>query len=310
MSILGVDVAVHQGPSLDWKTIEFAGVRFAILKATQGASYKDPTFEKNYEGATAAGLDVGAYHWLSPSEDPASQAKNLLSCIAGKKLLHRVACDFEDAGFKALGKKEATLRAETFIKAVQDATGALVECYTGKWFMMECAEDSAFLADCPLWHAEYPSTKRGGATKADYEAAVAALPPGGPHIASVWESRGRSAVKWQFDGDNGLLLPQKVDSDFNLFLGDEKAYSAYLLNGVLPTPPPKEIPFLPTVLNVQKVLRAVGLLADKDVDGVDGPRTRAAVKEFQKSRGLYVDGVVGSETTKALAIEWKRLGLS
>lgn len=309
MIVLGVDVAGHQGPNLDWKQIEDAGVRFAILKATQGKSIKDSTFEKNYERASAAGLDVGAYHWLSPSDDPKVQAAYLLNAVAGKKLRHRVACDFEDPGFKALGKKEATRRAEIFIKTAQDRTGALVECYTGKWFMMECATDSAFLADCPLWHAEYPSTKRGGATAADYKAAVAALPAGGPHIASVWESRGRAAVKWQFDGDKGLLLPQKIDSDFNLFLGDEAAYAAYLDRGVLPTPPPKEVPFVPTALNVQKVLAALGYLTAADVDGFDGPKTRGAVKAFQKDRGLFVDGVVGSQSTKALAAEWKRLGL-
>lgn len=38
------------------------------------------------------------------------------------------------------------------------------------------------------------------------------------------------------------------------------------------------------------------------VDGVDGPKTRAAVKEFQRRSGLYVDGIPGPKTLKALGL--------
>jgi peptidoglycan hydrolase-like protein with peptidoglycan-binding domain len=41
-------------------------------------------------------------------------------------------------------------------------------------------------------------------------------------------------------------------------------------------------------------------LGDVKVDGVYGPETEAAVRQFQTSRGLAVDGVVGQQTTSAL----------
>ena len=48
--------------------------------------------------------------------------------------------------------------------------------------------------------------------------------------------------------------------------------------------------------DVKKVQRALGLPAD----GIFGPQTRAAVREFQARNGLAVDGIVGPQTRAAL----------
>ena len=50
---------------------------------------------------------------------------------------------------------------------------------------------------------------------------------------------------------------------------------------------------------LQVALRAVGLYGDS-VDGVAGPRTRAAVRALQARRGLVVDGIAGPRTRRAL----------
>ncbi len=52
------------------------------------------------------------------------------------------------------------------------------------------------------------------------------------------------------------------------------------------------------VQNVQKALIACGF--EVDVDGVYGPITEAAVRRFQKSRGLTIDGIAGPATLNAL----------
>jgi GH25 family lysozyme M1 (1,4-beta-N-acetylmuramidase) len=57
----GIDVS-HYQEVIDWPKVARSGVRFAYLKATQGASFVDPKLAENYAGAVGAGIAVGLYH--------------------------------------------------------------------------------------------------------------------------------------------------------------------------------------------------------------------------------------------------------
>ncbi|MET0959505.1 MAG: peptidoglycan-binding domain-containing protein [Psychrobacillus psychrotolerans] len=52
------------------------------------------------------------------------------------------------------------------------------------------------------------------------------------------------------------------------------------------------------VTEVQKLLNAAGYKLI--IDGIEGPLTISAIKDFQKKKGLTVDGVVGTKTLAAL----------
>ena len=62
---------------------------------------------------------------------------------------------------------------------------------------------------------------------------------------------------------------------------------------------------VPEVKAIQFLLRARGFYASQP-DGVFGPLTTAAVKKFQRSRSLKVDGVVGPATFPKLVQSVKR----
>jgi N-acetylmuramoyl-L-alanine amidase len=57
------------------------------------------------------------------------------------------------------------------------------------------------------------------------------------------------------------------------------------------------------VKDVQRRLRKAGFHSGP-IDGVFGPQTAAAVQAFQISRGLLIDGEVGTQTAKALGVRW------
>jgi peptidoglycan hydrolase-like protein with peptidoglycan-binding domain len=58
------------------------------------------------------------------------------------------------------------------------------------------------------------------------------------------------------------------------------------------------------IRTLQHLLRARGHAVD--VDGIFGPMTDAAVRAFQKERGLAVDGIVGPHTWRALIVQVQR----
>jgi lysozyme len=74
-AVKGVDVSHHQG-DIDWQALRAAGVSFAYIKATEGASFRDPRFAGNWRRSRDAGVLRGAYHYFSLCKPGAEQAAN------------------------------------------------------------------------------------------------------------------------------------------------------------------------------------------------------------------------------------------
>lgn len=68
MTLKGIDVSEWQG-TIDWRKVAKDGVQFAVIHAGYGRelSQKDKYFERNYAGARAAGIKVGAFGTATPT---------------------------------------------------------------------------------------------------------------------------------------------------------------------------------------------------------------------------------------------------
>ena len=152
MTVTGPDISSHQHPPsrIDFRAVKAAGHSLVIVKATEGATYQSQYFRQDITDARAAGLAVGAYHWVSPTSPADAQARNFLATISGaigpRDL--PLALDFEQAG-----AGHATLDA---IRAALQAAGWPTMTYTypafwsrnGKADCVNCGRD-------PLWFADY-----------------------------------------------------------------------------------------------------------------------------------------------------------
>lgn len=83
----GVDVSSWQHPGgkpIDWAEVYKAGYTFAMIKATQGDYYTNPYLVEDFEGAHAAGLICGAYHFYMEGIAATEQADYFGHALAGR----------------------------------------------------------------------------------------------------------------------------------------------------------------------------------------------------------------------------------
>ncbi len=98
----GVDVSNHQG-SIDWAALKQQGIEFAYLRlglrgyGEQGSLYTDRSFAQYYEGAKAAGIDVGVYFFSQALtvREAAGEALYALKLLDGRALDLPVYYDWE-----------------------------------------------------------------------------------------------------------------------------------------------------------------------------------------------------------------------
>lgn len=84
-TVHGIDVSRHQD-EIDWQKVESMRsdsirISFVFIKATEGITRQDPSFEQNWKAIKKTKLIRGAYHFYYPSRDALKQAKNFISQV-------------------------------------------------------------------------------------------------------------------------------------------------------------------------------------------------------------------------------------
>lgn len=77
----GIDVSHYQG-SIDWDQVAGAEkISYVYIKATEGATYVDDTYERNLREVRRVGLSVGSYHFYRPNTNWREQLDNLTNNV-------------------------------------------------------------------------------------------------------------------------------------------------------------------------------------------------------------------------------------
>ena len=159
MELYGIDVSHYQG-NIDWEAVAKTGIDFAFVKAggSEDGIYTESMFEKNYTGAKAAGLNVGAYYFPGPKfiseEAGIADARRFLDIIAGKTFEMPVALDLEATAPE--DKVGATTAAIAFCK-VMEAAGYYIMIYGGDIFTFNDKLELNRLDKFDKWVARYGS---------------------------------------------------------------------------------------------------------------------------------------------------------
>jgi len=168
-TLRGVDVSTYQG-NVDWRAVSSDGIRFAMIKATQGRSVSNPNlrnfadsrFSDNVIEATDNGIVCGAYHYLTAMNEAEAvqEAEVLLSAITPyrAKLVLGAAVDVEDSRLPR-DRNQLTAIVRAFCRRMQQ-TGIPIMVYTNPDFLQNRMRN---LTEYGLWLAlwrdkEYPPT--------------------------------------------------------------------------------------------------------------------------------------------------------
>lgn len=263
MTLKGIDVSEWQG-TIDWRKVAKYGVQFAVIHAGYGRelSQKDKYFERNYAGARAAGIKVGAF-WYSYADSVAraeQEARTCLKVLDGKHLDLPVFFDQEyEPGILKLSTKTRTDIVLKFLETIK-AAGRPCGLYSSTDFITTKLQANRLTA-YPLWIAEYGS-------KLHYTGKV---------WAWQYTDKGRVAgIKVRVDMDHGYFAQTQTGNTGLLRKGD-KGDDVKLL---------------------QHRLNLLGWRLTED--GIWGVKTDSAVRGYQYRAGLTVDGIVGAKTKAAL----------
>lgn len=155
-NIQGIDVSHWQGV-IDWNKVKHAGIEFAIIKVggSDAGFYKDSAFERNYAGAKAAGLKVGAYYFVgkycTSSIDGMADAQRFVKLVEGKDFDLPLFIDIEVT--PPAKKKGATDAVLAFCQVMKD-NGYSTGIYTSRAFLADRLEDDR-LDGITKWVAEW-----------------------------------------------------------------------------------------------------------------------------------------------------------
>lgn len=147
----GIDVSHHQG-YIDWKTVASDGtVKFAYIKATEGATHQDTRYDYNITAARERGIKVGSYHYFHPDVPVKEQAENFLhiTCAYPQDLVPAI--DIEEYG--GLSPQQVCDSIAYFAALLQEQWHARPLLYTHQKFYNDYLQNS--FNEYPLWIARY-----------------------------------------------------------------------------------------------------------------------------------------------------------
>jgi lysozyme len=194
----GVDVSRHQG-AIDWRALAATDVRFAYIKATEGADFRDDRFASNWRDAGEVGIKRGAYHYFTLCRPGTAQAANFIASVPSYGDLPPVV-DIEQKSPCRQGPQVTDVAGElvAYLSALETHYGVRPIIYTTREFNDLHFADG--LAGEKFW-------LRNLFAQPDFR-------------RDAW-------VFWQYSHDGkrpGISGPV----DLNYFRGDDKAFAAYL----------------------------------------------------------------------------------
>ncbi len=165
----GIDISYHNYnlyadgyETLNWDAIKVAGIEYVIIRVGDAAIGIDPTFEKSYADAKAAGLDVGVYFYTRAMsvEEIRREAYLVLSALEGKQFEYPIYLDLEDDSIKGVHPSLLNEMCIEFFTVLQ-RSGYYTGLYLNRDWLTTVIDSDTALSCFEIWYARYPTVAEG-----------------------------------------------------------------------------------------------------------------------------------------------------
>lgn len=149
----GIDVSIWQG-EIDYERVKANEIEVVYIRSSEGSSYVDPYYLRNYNDAKENGLQVGFYHFLTATtvEEAVVQADFFVSLVGGLEPDCRLAMDFEQ--FDGLNVEQINEISLAFLKRVEERSGKEVVIYSDAYNARDTFGEE-LAKNYPIWVADY-----------------------------------------------------------------------------------------------------------------------------------------------------------
>lgn len=286
MSLTGIDVSSYQG-TINWWAVKQNGIDFAILKVIRKDLNPDKKFEENWKNCEAYGMKVQGvynYSYATTVAKARSDAKRVLAILGNRKPM--VWMDVEDAVMKNLEKNLISI-INAYGKVITDA-GLAFGVYTGESFYKTYIKPYGCVS-YPMWIARYG--KNNGKCNVKYQ----------PQVPNM--------LGWQYTSKGRV---GGIDGNVDMNVWYKELYAVYedSTSHRNPYTEPERLLYYKRLAMMKgndvkwaqyELLRkgfmpSVNAKGKTNIDGSFGKTTSDAVKAFQNSVGIKVDGKIGVVT--------------
>jgi len=201
--VKGVDVSSYQG-EIEWAQIQEQGIKFAFIKATEGSTFVDKYFEKNWKNAESTTLRIGAYHFFSYDSEGKTQAQNFIKTVPISKQELPPVIDVEFYGDKEKNppnRSQVEKELHTMVKMLEEYYGKRVILYTTRKAYDLYIKNS--FEHCDIWIRDV-FTKPSLSDKRKW---------------TFWQYTDREKL-YGYSGEEKFI-------DVNVFYGSEKEFTEY-----------------------------------------------------------------------------------
>lgn len=218
----GIDVSKWNG-TIDWNRVKAAGIDFAMIRAGYGKEHPnqiDKKFKQNIEGAQAAGIPVGVYHYsyADSVEDAKKEAQFCLKIIAGYQLGFPVVYDIEDREQLRLTNSQRTELCKAFCEEIENNNYYAMIYTNPNWLDNYLIRDELkpydlWLAhwgvdkpkyECGIWQTTDKGRVDGITTNVDLDISYVDYP-------SIMKSKGLNGFKKTAGANKTEVTPEKPE---------------------------------------------------------------------------------------------------